>query len=203
MSRTIEKVILGVLIIAIFSISAVFITGLDDGSKKTQKTTDAISSPQISLEQAKSIALGAVDTNKVGAVTDIELENENGKVVYAVEFTKNGIETDVKIDAGNGKVLLIEDDNTEADQDLNDENELEDDESEDVPITGSALEKASAAALKYVGEGRVTDTEIDDEEGYYEIEITRNNGQQVDVHLDENFNVLGKDDEEEDDEDEE
>jgi uncharacterized membrane protein YkoI len=65
----------------------------------------------------------------------------------------------------------------------------------DTPITGSALEQASAAALEYIGEGRVTATEVGDEEGYYEVEITLDNGRQVDVHLDENFNVLGREDE--------
>jgi uncharacterized membrane protein YkoI len=61
----------------------------------------------------------------------------------------------------------------------------------DVPITGTALEQASAAALEYIGEGRVTETEVGDEEGYYEVEITKDNGREVDVHLDEAFNVLG------------
>ncbi len=61
----------------------------------------------------------------------------------------------------------------------------------DVPITGNALERASAVALAYIGEGKVTDTEVGDEEGYYEIEITLNSGTEIDVHLDENFNVLG------------
>jgi hypothetical protein len=61
-----------------------------------------------------------------------------------------------------------------------------------VPIRGDALEQASAAALEYVGEGRVTDTEVGDEEGYYEIEVTLDDGSQVDVHLDENFNVLSQ-----------
>ncbi|MBI2045047.1 hypothetical protein HYT23_03240 [Candidatus Pacearchaeota archaeon] len=65
-----------------------------------------------------------------------------------------------------------------------------DNEERDAPITGSALDKASESALAYIGEGRVTDTEIGDEEGYYEIEITLNNGREADVHLDENFNVL-------------
>jgi hypothetical protein len=60
------------------------------------------------------------------------------------------------------------------------------------PITGEALERASAAALDYTGEGRVTDTEVGDEEGYYEVEVTLDDGSQVDVHLDENFNVLGQ-----------
>jgi hypothetical protein len=62
----------------------------------------------------------------------------------------------------------------------------------DVPIIGSALDQARAAALAYVGEGKVTDSEVGDEEGYYEIEVTLDNGSQVDVHLDENFNVFSQ-----------
>lgn len=61
----------------------------------------------------------------------------------------------------------------------------------DVPITGEALERASQAAIEHVGGGTVTDTEVGDEEGAYEVEITRADGSQVDVHLDENFGVLG------------
>lgn len=65
----------------------------------------------------------------------------------------------------------------------------------DVPITGTDLEKASAAALAHVGEGRVTETEVGDEESYYEIEITLDNGRQLDVQLDEQFNFVGSEDE--------
>ena len=60
----------------------------------------------------------------------------------------------------------------------------------DVAITGAALEQASDAALTHLGEGRVTDTEVGDEEGYYEVEVALDNGNEVDVHLDEDFTVL-------------
>jgi uncharacterized membrane protein YkoI len=63
----------------------------------------------------------------------------------------------------------------------------------DKPITGTALEKASAAALNYLGQGKVTETEIEDEESYYEVEVTLDNGHEVDVQLDESFNVVGTD----------
>jgi uncharacterized membrane protein YkoI len=56
------------------------------------------------------------------------------------------------------------------------------------PITGSALERASAAALQETGGGRVTETEAGDEDGAYEVEVTLD-GRQVDVHLDEDFKV--------------
>ena len=70
----------------------------------------------------------------------------------------------------------------------------------ETPITGDALSKASAAALEETGEGRVTDTEVGDEESYYEVEVTLEDGSQVDVQLDDEFNVVGSsaDDERED-----
>ena len=67
----------------------------------------------------------------------------------------------------------------------------DEDRSPERPITGNALDRASAVALEHVGSGRVTGTETGDEEGRYEIEVTRGDGRQVDVHLDESFKVLG------------
>jgi uncharacterized membrane protein YkoI len=58
------------------------------------------------------------------------------------------------------------------------------------PITGSALGKAKAVALEETGGGEVTATEVRDEEGYYEVEVKKTDGSQVDVHLDRQFNVL-------------
>lgn len=75
-----------------------------------------------------------------------------------------------------------------------------DDDATERPVTGSALQEASAAALDHTGGGRVSATEAGDEEGAYEIEVTRDDGSQVDVHLDEQFNVIGtKADSEDDD----
>jgi hypothetical protein len=62
----------------------------------------------------------------------------------------------------------------------------------EAPITGDALDKASAAALEQTGEGRVSETEVGDEEGYYEVEVTLDDGSQVDVHLDRGFNVVNE-----------
>lgn len=58
------------------------------------------------------------------------------------------------------------------------------------PITGSALTRASAAALASAGGGKVTGTEVGDEDGYYEVEVTLGDESQVDVHLDSSFNVI-------------
>jgi uncharacterized membrane protein YkoI len=59
------------------------------------------------------------------------------------------------------------------------------------PIEGQALARASAAALAHTGGGRVTGTEVQDEEGFYEVEVTLTGGREVDVHLDRSFAVVG------------
>ena len=56
--------------------------------------------------------------------------------------------------------------------------------------TGPGIEKAKSVALEHTNGGRVSGTEIGDEEGYYEVEIIRDDGSQVEIHLDRGFNVL-------------
>jgi hypothetical protein len=58
-------------------------------------------------------------------------------------------------------------------------------------LTGDALQRARDAALTETGGGRVTGSEVGDEESYYEVEVTRDDGSQVDVQLDESFSVVG------------
>jgi hypothetical protein len=65
-------------------------------------------------------------------------------------------------------------------------------------ITEPDLSRASAAALAHAGEGRVTETEVGDEESYYEVEVTLDDGRQLDVQLNENFVVVGSSQDDED-----
>jgi uncharacterized membrane protein YkoI len=62
----------------------------------------------------------------------------------------------------------------------------------EAPITGTDLDQASAAALEHTGEGTVTETEVGDEESTYEVEVTLDDGSQVDVQLDAQFNVVSQ-----------
>ena len=55
--------------------------------------------------------------------------------------------------------------------------------------SGSNLDKAKSVALQQVN-GRVTGSEVGDEEGAYQIEVTKSDGTQVDVNLDKNFHVI-------------
>ena len=79
---------------------------------------------------------------------------------------------------------------------------------DDQPLTGSALERASAAALAHTGGGTVTETEVGDDGAAYGVEVRLDDGRQVEVNLDEDFNVIsqeddddGPGDEDEDDDD--
>ncbi|MGW4758279.1 PepSY domain-containing protein [Streptomyces chartreusis] len=60
----------------------------------------------------------------------------------------------------------------------------------DTPISGPALAKASAAALEHTNGGTVTQTEVGDEDSYYEVEVTLDNGKQTDVQLNKDFKVV-------------
>lgn len=64
-------------------------------------------------------------------------------------------------------------------------------EENDKPIPAAQYQQAADAALAAVP-GKVTETEVGDEEGAYEVEVTRAGGGEVDVHLDKQFNVIGK-----------
>ncbi|MEA2333499.1 MAG: hypothetical protein QOH58_3637 [Thermoleophilaceae bacterium] len=66
------------------------------------------------------------------------------------------------------------------------------DDAGDRAISGQALDRASAAALQATGGGKVTGTEVSDEESYYEVEVTRSDGSQVDVQLGRDFQVVDK-----------
>lgn len=75
-----------------------------------------------------------------------------------------------------------------------------DDDAPDRPIPAADLEQAEKAALEETGGGKVTETEVDDEESKYEVEVTLKDGTQVDVQLDEDFQVVGAESDGTDDE---
>ncbi|MFJ9390876.1 PepSY domain-containing protein [Nocardioides sp. NPDC101246] len=66
-----------------------------------------------------------------------------------------------------------------------------DDDTHEQPIPAAELDQAEQAALAETGGGTVTATEVDDEESKYEVEVTLDDGSQVDVQVDENFQVVG------------
>ena len=64
-------------------------------------------------------------------------------------------------------------------------------------LTGPNAQKAKSAAIAAVGGGTVTEVERDDGDGtsggsVYEVEVKRDDGSQVEVHLDGHYNVVGQ-----------
>jgi Peptidase propeptide and YPEB domain len=59
------------------------------------------------------------------------------------------------------------------------------------PLTGVTLEKASKAALESTGGGTVIETEVGDGGSAYEVEVRTDDGTEVEVNLDGDFNVIG------------
>jgi hypothetical protein len=61
----------------------------------------------------------------------------------------------------------------------------------DLPLMGGDHERASAAAIKHLGGGTVTETEIERFGAGREVEVRLSDGRQVEVNLDRGFNVIG------------
>lgn len=61
----------------------------------------------------------------------------------------------------------------------------------DEPLTGSNLERATAAALEHVGGGTVIETEAGDDGAAYGVEIRLEDGSVVEVSLDQSFRFVG------------
>jgi hypothetical protein len=64
-------------------------------------------------------------------------------------------------------------------------------------LTGPEAEKAKSAAIAAVGGGTLTEVERDDGDdgfgtGVFEVEVKREDGSQVEVHLDGDYNVVGQ-----------
>ena len=73
------------------------------------------------------------------------------------------------------------------------------DDGPDVALTGADLERASEAALAETGGGEVVDSEVESEENGYEVEVNLDDGRQIEVQLDENFEVVSSEENEEGD----
>lgn len=62
---------------------------------------------------------------------------------------------------------------------------------DDQPLTGSALDKATEAALAHTGGGTVIESEAGDGGAAFGVEIQLDDGSVVEVALDANFEVIG------------
>jgi len=116
------------------------------------------------LDRASKAALAETGGGKV---TDSERDGQT----YEVEVTKDdGSEVDVNLDEGFKPLATDKDD---------------EDDDRDERVTGADADRASKAAVAEAGGGKATDVERDGTG--YDVEVTKDDGTQVDVHLDERF----------------
>jgi hypothetical protein len=66
------------------------------------------------------------------------------------------------------------------------------DNDDDTPLSGTTLERASQAALDHTGGGTVVDSETGDDGAAYGVEVRLADGSQVEVSLDADFKVVGR-----------
>jgi uncharacterized membrane protein YkoI len=66
--------------------------------------------------------------------------------------------------------------------------------SDEAPVTGPAAERAADAALQAAGGGTVLEVERQDGDGagVYEVEVRREDGSEVEIHLDAQFREVGR-----------
>ena len=55
---------------------------------------------------------------------------------------------------------------------------------------GPAADRARQAAVAHLGGGTANEVERGDEQGAWEVEVTKSNGETVDVHLDTSYKVI-------------
>jgi hypothetical protein len=77
--------------------------------------------------------------------------------------------------------------------------------SDEEPVTGPAAERAADAALQAAGGGTVLEVERQDGDGagVYEVEVRREDGSEVEIHLDAQFREVGSAADDDDGEDSE
>lgn len=60
------------------------------------------------------------------------------------------------------------------------------------PLSGSELERATSAALRHTGGGKVVEAETGEDSAAYEVEVRLPDGREVEVTLDASFDVVGQ-----------
>jgi uncharacterized membrane protein YkoI len=125
-----------------------------------------------------------------GAVTDAERGDGDDPYAYQVEVTlPGGTDIDVELD-DSFKVTNSPPKASDVETASPSGTPSAAGSADDQPLTGDTLTKASAAALKAAGGGKVTETSgSDDADHAYEVDVLMPDGQDLTVELDERFTV--------------
>jgi uncharacterized membrane protein YkoI len=183
--RHAKKIIISVAVLAAAALGGAALAGATSGGENGLSGN--------TYDRASKAALAETGGGKV---TGSERDGENG-ATYEVEVTKDGKQTDVRLD-DQFNVVVAETDHEDAGDDDRGRDDADDrgedsgsDADDGAALTGATLDRASKAALAETGGGEVTGSERDSENGAtYEVEVTKADGSQVDVRLDDAFKVI-------------
>lgn len=157
----------------------------------------------LSPEDRRKATQAALAATGSGFVTDVSREDDDDEgYEYKVDVTfANGVDIKVLLD-GDFNVINspptadtfnnsdVEGDRSGQQQELGTAPGFDNRDLDEWPLTGDTLKKASDAALKATGGGKVIETRrSDDADHVYEVVVIFPNGEDVRVELDKSFNV--------------
>lgn len=164
-------------------------TGIASAATDGFEGSDALTGAD--LDRASEVAIAEVGG---GTVTSAE-RDDDAATGYELELRgDDGIEYDVRLDDAFG-VLVVDPDDDRASDGTTAGTAPTGSAVDPDDLVGDELARASEAALAAVGAGTVTEAErSDDSDHAYDVEVTREDGTDVDVELDASFAVVGTDD---------
>lgn len=90
---------------------------VDQSGSSSSNSSNSGSSSEISLEEAKSIALSQVSGASNGNITKAEKDYDDGRAEYEIEIEYNGYEYEFEISASSGNILSKDVDRIDDDDD--------------------------------------------------------------------------------------
>jgi uncharacterized membrane protein YkoI len=149
----------------------------------------------ISTADRHKASEAALRATGAARVIEVERGRDNDTYTFEVEVRfSNGAEVDVELD-DNFKVMNSPPTARDFSEDVSATTEPTAEptiglDADDRPLTGETFNRASAAALKATGTGKVIETGgSDDRDHAYEVDVLLPNGEDVTVELDEKYNV--------------
>ena len=149
----------------------------------------------ISTSDHQRASEAALRATGAARVNEVELPHDDDKYAFEVEVRfSNGAEVDVELDE-NFKVMNSPPTASDFSEDVSSPSEPTAEpniglDADDRPLTGEIFNRASAAALKATGTGKVIETGgSDDSDHAYEVDVLLPNGEDVTIELDEKYRV--------------
>ncbi|MBN6204878.1 PepSY domain-containing protein [Ralstonia pickettii] len=132
---------------------------------------------KLSREEVKEL----IQVEYPGAITEFDLEKENGRVVYDMEIKGENVKYDLEVDADTGEVLEVKEKSykNNKEQAVKTENNIENNKENIISV-----KEAEEIAQKEFS-GTLTEIELDEDDGRYVYEVElREGAQEAEMEID-------------------